>query len=354
MLTLFSKYRYNYGIATAVFVAVFNALLMLGLVAKTAVSVGEWIFALAAIIGGMSYAGIRDTAVRLVYAGESPKFYRSEQDIQSLKRYATGWRQVAFFLARPLYGAFILVALFVALHVLLQCLWPSALLPLTALVLLVFYPITFGCLVCFIAPLFVAWRDEQIIAKLKLSIDNCCVAQLRRKLATEDMLITLLITTALVLPVRHSAEFAPSLGYSSSEFLVAALILVTLVMSLCLLSAWRSRLYSCAGDLYRCKSSDLAGLSLSFAAKNGCWRRWFQYGLMLCAFTLSACLLLGLIYPATPIQMVLLILLLPVAGIFWIERNKVLTENFYQASQVVTEFPLGTFSHAVHARMHEK
>jgi|GEM_PF-2929208 len=351
MLTPFQKYRHKYAVVVGLSIVVLDALLMLGLTIKTAISSFDWCFIVAAIVAGVSYAGIRDTAGRLAYAGEATKFYRGKEDFKLLERYAIGWRKIAFLLTKPLYPALLLAVIFVALQiflsaffeVLLQSVVPSELrgqLLLGAFLLIFLYPISLACLVYFLIPFFAGWKEVQAASVFMRAQRNFYAKQLIKNIAMQDMLITVFISTALVWPLRHSEKFSPLLGYNSIAFFLAALIMLMIVLFFSLLSASRKRLYESTGDLYRLKDSSFTAPVLTEATKSARWHRWFHYILILSAVTAFSCWALGVVYPQAPIELMLIFLLLPVAPIFWIERTLVLRVSFYEAAKMVAEFPL--------------
>jgi len=337
MLIPFAHYRRRHAVGVYISIAILNALLLLGLATKTTLTPAELAFALIAIVGGVSYASLRDLPGHLIYCGQSPKFYRDEADFALLARYARGWRQWLALVARPLPSAIVLAGGLTGLNAVCSTLWPG--LWTSAIVLLLASPFTLSWLVWFLAPLLVGWQEvEARSAPYKDTADIRTIPQRIRGLATQDLLVTSLITAALVLPVRHNPGFQPSPGYGSVEFMLAALILVMIVLPLTLVSAWRSRRLSCSGELYR---SHLPALTPLPVLGNGSrWSRWCRYSLLLCGLTPLTCLGLGALHPSAPIELVLLLLLAPLAPVFWIERRRTLVANFQDAAHLVNEFPL--------------
>jgi len=338
MLIPFSRYRRRHAVGVFVSMFILNTLLMLGLATKTHVTPVELSFAVAAIVTAVSYIGIRDTASHLAYAVESPKFYRDEADFELLKRYATGWRKISFVLARPIYPAILMGIVFTSLQVLLGFLLPVSGLLITGALIVALYPLTLSRLIYFLAPILVGWKEIEASRGRAKSGNTISLRRLIRTIVTTDLLVTALITVALVLPVRHSLAFQPALGYNSTEFILAALILVMIVLALSLPSAWRTRPQVCSGELYRRVGIDFAQ-PLSGPPTGSRWRRGLRYSLILWSLTIVTCLMLGAFYPAAPIQLVLALLLLPLAPIFWIERAATLSVNFRDAAQLLTEFP---------------
>jgi len=326
MLIPFAHYLRRHTAGVFIAVAILDALLLLGLATKTALSAGELAFAVAAIVGGVSYASLRDLTGMLAYAGQSPKFYRDEADFAQLTGYASGWRNKLAASAGPLPSAIVLAGGFTALNAGCSALWPG-LWPATALLLLI-YPFTLSRLSRFLAPLLVGWKEVQahIVRQDAASASAPPIAQRIRMIAAQDLAVTLLLTAALALPVHHSPGFAPALGYGSLDFILAALILVMIVLPLTLLSAWRPRAETCAGEL---PSTDHGSR----------WRRWCRYSLLLCALTIVTCLALGALTPALPIRVTLALLLLPLAPVFWMERTRTLSESFRDAAQLLAQFP---------------
>jgi len=339
MLIPFTAYRRRHAIGVFISIAILNALLLLGLATKTAVTPAEFAFAIAAIAAGVGYASIRDMAGTLAYAGEALKFYRDEADFAALKRYASGWRRHVSVLAAPLPAAITLGSGLTALYALCRLLWPQVPpLLLSGLLLVLVYPFILSRLVHFLAPVFVGWKEISALRPPSASTAPLPIHRLLHRLAAQDLLVTALITCALALPVRHSPGFQATSGYGSAEFIVTALILVLIVLPLVLISAWRARQQACSGELYRAKGIDLSQPPPP-AATGSRWQRWFRYSLTLCALTPFTCLLLGALPIAVPIQLTLALLLLPIAPMFWCERTRTLSANFHDAAQLLTEFP---------------
>lgn len=341
MLISFRHYRLSYAFSFVLSISILCALLMSGFLGKTGYSQTELTFAMMVIIGGVTYASVRDAAGALAYAVESSKFYRDEADFKLLKSYASGWRSPIVLLAKPMPSAMLMAAIFVGLQSLLTV-WhtpvadPSLL--ATSFLTALLFPIAFSSLIYFLSPVLVGWKE--VNARQILPVQTGDLSAIRRiqEIAAGDLLITMLINIALVLPVRHNPDFHPSLGYGSVEFVVAALILTMVVVSLSLLSSWRPRVYACSGDLYRSQGMKPVDPT-SRASIGNRWWQWIRYSLLMCGFTTGTCILMGSLYAAAPIQVVLLLLLLPVMPIFWIERNAVLASNFGDATRLVAEHP---------------
>jgi len=338
MLIPFTAYRRRHAIGVFISIAILNALLLLGLATKTAVTPAEYAFAIAAIIAGVSYASIRDVAGHLAYAGEALKFYRDEADFAALKRYASGWRRHVTVLAAPLPAAIALTTISTTLYTLCRLLWPQ--LPhllLSGLFLVLVYPLALSRLVHFLAPVLVGWKEIESHRPSPTPADTPPLPCVLRRLATADMAVTALITAALALPVRHNPGFQAASGTGSAEFIVSALILVLIVLPLTLISAWRARQPACAGDLYR-RDTDLSQQPPPIPPGSR-RQRWLRYSLMLCALTPLTCLLLGTLPITVPVPLTLALLLLPIVPIFWTERTHTLTASFHDAAQLLTEFP---------------
>jgi hypothetical protein len=341
MLISFGRYRFSYAVSLFLSISVLGALLMAGFIGKDGYGQADLTFAMATIVCGVTYATVRDAAGGFAYALESSKFYRDEADFALLKSYDSGCRRIGVLLVRPIASSLLIAALFVGLQFVIIPLLPATsgpnLLASTFLVALIF-PVVLSSLVYFLSPVFVGWKELEA-RKIKQGPEAPgSTVRLIHRIAVADLVITMLINVALVMPVRHSPDFAPSLGYGSAAFVVAALILAMVVVTLSLLSSWRTRLQPCSGDLYRAR--DIAGPQVEAPRVSGNrWVRWARYSLLMCAFTLGACLLLGTLYETAPIELVLGLLLLPVALMFWVERTALLATNFRDASQLVAEFP---------------
>jgi hypothetical protein len=341
MLISFGRYRFSYAVSLFLSISVLGALLMAGFIGKAGYGQADLTFAMAMIVCGVTFTTIRDAAGTFAYALESSKFYRDEADFALLKSYASSWRRVAALLARPTPSALLMAGFFVGLQFLLAPSLPVAPGPnlrATTLLVAIAFPVALSSLVHFLSPVFVGWKELEARKKPRAPEAPVSAVRLMRRIAVADLLITMLINVALVMPVRHSPDFAPSLGYGSLAFVVAALILAMVVVTLSLLGSWRTRLQPCSGDLYRAR--DIAGPQVEAPRVSGNrWVRWARYSLLMCGFTLGACMLLGTLYETAPIQLVLGILLLPVALMFWVERTALLAANFRDASQLVVEFP---------------
>lgn len=341
MLISFRRYRFSYAVSLFLSISILGALLMAGFIGKAGYGQADLMFAVAMIIGGMTFATVRDAAGAFAYALESSKFYRDEADFALLKSYVSGWRRVAALLARPMPSALLMAGIFVGLQFLVAPsppAAPGANLQATTLLVALAFPVALCSLVHFLSPMFVGWKELEARNTPHAPEDLGSAARLMHRIAVADLLVTMLINIALVMPVRHSPDFAPSLGYGSVAFVVAALILSLVVLTLSLLSSWRTRLQPCSGDLYRTRG--IAGPQIEILRVRGNrWERWARYSLLMCGLTLGICLLMGSLYGTAPVQLVLGLLLLPVALIFWIERTALLAANFRDASQLVAEFP---------------
>jgi len=347
MLIPFADYRRQHTAGVLKSMSILGGLLLLGLVTKAEVTPMEWVLAVSAITGAVTYAAIRDVASQLAYALESPKFYREEADFAALARYTTGWRRRLADLVSPVYAAAVMTLLFALLSGLPYALWAEApawfWLCLGVLLLLVVYPVVFSRLVDFLAPTLVGWKEIRSHAAAPEAASPRSIPRLLRTIAAEDLAITSLISLALVLPLRHSPDFQPTLGYGSLAFIVAALVLVLMVLPLSLLSAWRPRRFACSGELYRHRGLDET-LPAQVNPRTGRWQRWRRYSLVLCALTVVTCLALGALPVVAPIELTLMLLLLPVAPMFWRERCITLAESFHDAAELVRQYPARSLS----------
>jgi len=338
MLVRLNHYRRRHALAVFISIATLDALLLAGFIWKRGYSQFELAFAMIAIIAGITYASVRDAAGQYAYAVEALKFFRDEDDFAFLQRYTSGWRKQMSYLLNPCLAAMVMSAVF-----LLLSLWPGMMpahrvprLLITAGLVVVLFPLLLSRLLYVLSPLLVWWRELQTLGKTPSPASpSPSLSRFIRTRATQDLLVTLIITVALVLPVRHQPDFHPEQGYATVAFFVAALILVWIVLHLSLLSAWRTRRSVCAGELYR---FDLTPPVDAIRIRSR-WARWRCHVLLMTIYTGVACCALEAIPASFSPELILLLLLWPVAAIFWHERHITLTSNFHDALRLVTEFP---------------
>lgn len=158
----------------------------------------------------------------------------------------------------------------------------------------------------------------------------------------EDLLLSLLINFALVLPIARKPAFSLTAGYADPAFVIAFMILMGVVMLFMLLNAYRSRRYVVFGELL---NGTLDGNSVSFApwsftGKLTCWHRGLMWLLASQLWSIAICL----IFAALPITArfipLYLCALLPLLAVYCAERYQTLYSNFNDAQEMLKRHQL--------------
>lgn len=322
-------------------ISVVAGLLCLALIRNSAeLAALELLVASAMIIWGVSFAALRDQPGYWVYAALAPKFIMDQQAIEQVRSLRfTLWVRAMSPLQWPFGAPTILTSLLVfSLWLGLQV-FPGYSLLLTVLTVVLLFPLLLGLQMAGAVPYFAMLASPEGEA---LVLAGGARRRRMRSYRREDLLISLLITYALIWPLHGNPVFEPDNGYASIDFIGAVLVLVWTAAFFLLLGARRSRLFSHVGErlsglfLFAPERAGLAGHSLML--------RCTLYGAGLTAWSVALCLILA-VMPTPPAFPLFCLLLLPGLGaIYWCERGVTLTTDAEQARQYIEELSIAPAS----------
>ncbi|WP_127957636.1 hypothetical protein [Serratia microhaemolytica] len=156
----------------------------------------------------------------------------------------------------------------------------------------------------------------------------------------EDLLLSLLINFALVLPIARKPAFSLAAGYAAPAFIIAFIILMGIVMLSMLVFASRQRRYVMLGELLNgtLDSEKVPFAAWSFTGKLTRFKRSVIWLLATLLWSILICLIFAA-WPITPQFMPLyLCALLPLLVVYCAERYQTLYSNFQQAQEMCKRY----------------
>ncbi|WP_299998260.1 hypothetical protein [uncultured Cedecea sp.] len=157
---------------------------------------------------------------------------------------------------------------------------------------------------------------------------------------TEDLLLSLVVNFALVLPVAAKPAFSLSEGYGNPAFIVAFIILMTIVMLFMFCFALRQRRYILLGELLNGDINDrFASTSpWSFTCKLTTVGRLMFWLFLTAVWSIIICLLFSATQGEPNFALLYVCSLLPLIAVYCVERHQTLYTNFREAQEMKTQY----------------
>lgn len=316
-------------------ISVLSALMTSALIRNSGLGLTELLTGAAAIVLGVAFGVLRDQPGYWIYATLAPKFMmtqRALEEMQSLR--FTTWVRLMAPLQRPFAAPCVLAAMLTVI-LWIGCIWvPEHRAVVLALLLILLFPIL---LYLHMAGSVLYFTMLAGPAGERMSLDSGMRKRSLRSYRREDLLISLLITYALIWPLRSHPAFSLEGGYANIDFIVAALVLCAIATFFMQLGARRSRVYSQVGEYLSAVFQDEpVALPARFAAVPTMWRGVFHV-LGLASWVVLLCLGFAQ-FSESPAFPLFCLLLLPALGwVYWIERSVTLTADMQKAQQFIEE-----------------
>jgi hypothetical protein len=335
MLPTFSQHLGRYAVAMWFGLTLLCLMLAFALVRNSqALGLLELMLAGSAIAAGVTYGASRDAPGYWIYSTLSGKFMMDKAELAAVRSLQFGLLTRYLSPLQSPMGMPLLAVVGVAILLLVGYgLFPAQPRIVAFLVIGLLFPLLLSGLLLIGARYYLVMASPGGEAAVKqIMRQPAQVSGCRRA----DLLITLLITYALIWPLQSKPAFSLVNGYVHPEFIIAAVLLVWISAFFCLLGARRSRLYSVVGER-------LSGLYNTDTALNPVGsprpllQRMSSYYALLAVWSLGLCVLLGVLPWAAPFPL-FCALLLPVLGwVFWYERGLTLQVDAEQAVQFIDE-----------------
>lgn len=152
----------------------------------------------------------------------------------------------------------------------------------------------------------------------------------------EDLLLSLLINFALVLPIARKPAFSLAAGYTDPAFVIAFMILMAVVMLFMLVFASRARRYVIFGELLNGTLDDNAVpfAPWSFTGKLTRIGRGLIWLVATLVWSIAICLIFAALQIKPQFIPLYLCALLPLLVVYYAERYQTLYANFNEALEM--------------------
>ncbi|ERK16528.1 hypothetical protein L580_0103 [Serratia fonticola AU-P3(3)] len=331
MIPSFSTFSQKYLQVAAIPVVLISAILTSSLIRNAIdISLPEIIAGLGAIALSIVWSMMRDGRGYWTYSVFTLRVFENPEVIASyMRRNTRGWAKLLY---QPFWASLVTLCLVVVLSGLIWLGGPQwryvliallGMLVLPALMLAQLYKsIGFNILLAF-----KSYRDPQANRPRLRSLPG---------LVVEDLLLSLPINLALVLPIARKPAFSLDAGYANPAFIIAFMILMGVVMLFMLAFANRTRRYVVLGELLNGALDNRAVpvAPWSLASKLTAWRRGLIWLLVSQLWSIAVCLIFAAWQIAPQFIPLYLCTLLPLLVVYYLERYQTLYNSFNDALEM--------------------
>lgn len=306
------------------------------------ISLPEMIAGLGAISLSIVWSMMRDGRGYWTYSVYTMRIFEPPEVIaQYIQRKTSGWVKVLY---RPFWASLLtlcLVALLSGLVWLCGPHWRYALIALLGVLVLPWImlrqldkSITFNILLAL-----KTYDDPETYRPRRRSLPGC---------VAEDLLLSLLINFALVLPIARKPEFSLSGGYANPAFVIAFMILMGVVMVFMFAFASRTRRYVVFGELLNgtLTTTSVPFAPWSFTSKLTRLGRGLLWLLLVLVWSLVICLIFAALRIPPQFVVIYLCALLPLLVIYCLERYQTLYSHFKEAQEMNRRYQLHAANYA--------
>ncbi|WP_411752218.1 hypothetical protein [Serratia sp. (in: enterobacteria)] len=344
MIPTFASFSKKYLRAATVPVVLISAVLTSSLIRNAVdITLLEMIAGLGAISLSIVWGMMRDGRGYWTYSIYTMRVFEAPEVLTSYaQRRTEGWAKLLY---RPFGASLVTLCLVAALSSLSWLAGPDWRYALIALLGVVVLPalmlVQLNKSIPFNILLALKSHGEPETYRPRLRRLPSCVA--------EDLLLSLLINFALVLPIARKPAFSLAVGYADPAFIIAFMILMGVVMLFMLAFAGRSRRYVLFGELLN-GSLDASAAPITpwtFTGKLTVWRRGLIWLLASQLWSITICLIFATLQVTPQFIPLYLCALLPLLGVYCLERYQTLYSNFHDALEMRKR-------HEVHANNYAK
>jgi hypothetical protein len=341
MIPRFAPFIRKYLQVAVVPVMLISGILTLSLIRNVIdITLSEIIAGLGAISLSIVWNMMRDGRGYWTYSLFTLRVFGSQEVLAD--RRTSGWNKLLY---RPLWASLVTLCLTAALSCLIWLGGPEwryvwiALLGIVVLPALMLFQLY--CSIGFNILLASKSHTEPESYRPRLRRLPGCVA--------EDLLLSLLINFALVLPIARKPEFSLAAGFADPAFIIAFMILMGAVMLFMLVFASRSRRYVVFGELLNgtLDASAAPVTPWSFTGKLTAWRRGVIWLLASQLWSIAICLTFAALQITPQFIPLYLCALLPLLVVYCLERYQTLYSNYMDALEMRER-------HQVHANNYAK
>ncbi|CAM4211034.1 hypothetical protein [Serratia silvae] len=331
MIPRFSTFSKKYLRLAAVPVVLISGILTSSLMRNVIdISLPEMIAGLGAIALSIVWSMMRDGRGYWTYSVYTLRVFESPEVIAGyMQRKTQGWAKLFY---RPFWASLVTLCLVTALSGLIWLCgtqWRYALIALLGVLVLP---------ALMLAQLYRSISFNILLAFKSHTEPEANRPRLRRLpgLVAEDLLLSLLINFALVLPIARKPAFSLAAGYAHPAFIIAFMILMGVVMLFMLAFANRTRRYVVFGELLNgtLDAHSTPCAPWSFTGRLTPWLRGLIWLLVSQLWSIAICLIFAALQITPQFIPLYLCALLPLIIVYCLERYQTLYSNFNEALEM--------------------
>lgn len=295
------------------------------------ISLTELLFGLGAISFSIAFGIVRDNRGFWAYVLCSVRVYNGKSRRKTFVNVSLPWFIAACFL-KPICGGALLCFIVISLAALAYLFIPALIYPFIYMMGIIILPV--------MAYFFLTKTQLCNLNNVfNILLNRTSKEKKQRRIyyyLITDLILSLLINFALVLPIARKSDFSLSQGYEHPHFMVSFAILLVIVAIFMFYFALPPKRYAFAGELL------LGSIGNNFAAKKSwvgrlhpnIFRRYVFYFIFLCLWSPLVCLVFSRLEIATNFTMLYLIGLIPILVMYWGERYNVLFNSYHEALEI--------------------
>lgn len=343
MIPRFATFSQKYIRAAVLPIVLVSGILTSSLIRNVIdITLPEIIAGLGAICLSIVWSMMRDGRGYWTYSIYTMRIFETPEVIAKyMERKTGGWAKLLY---RPFWASLVTLSLVALLSSLIWLCGPSWRYELIALLGVVILPL-----------LMLRQLDKSITFNILLALKTHSEPEVYRPrlrrlpgCVGEDLLLSLLINFALVLPIARKPAFSLDAGYADPAFIIAFMILMGVVMLFMFAFASRSRRYVVFGELLNgTLNSDSAPFApWSFTGKWTRLRRCLFWFLVVLVWSIAICLIFAALHITPHFIPLYLCALLPLLAIYCAERYQTLYSNFSDALEMNKRYKMHADNYA--------
>lgn len=336
MIPNFRTFYKKYRVAAALTIVSISGILTSSLIRNVIdISLLEMIAGLGAISLTIIWNMMRDGRGYFIYSVFTMKFYDNPQEYEQYKENITSGGLSKIY-HRPFYSALLTLGAVVIGSIVIWLCGPVLRYWLIAFAGVVLIPALIMYQLRMATPYNIVYALEQLEPQDKPSIR----ARYLPSYIAEDLLLSLMVNLALVLPIARKPAFSLSEGYDNPAFIVAFMILLTVVMLFMFCFAIRQRRYVLFGELLSGHINDrfASVRPWAFTRKLTTFGRLIFWIFLTAIWSIVICLLFSKIQGETHFWALYFCSLLPIIAVYCAERYQTFYTNFREAQEMRAQY----------------
>ncbi|MEQ5204697.1 hypothetical protein ABN228_19590 [Providencia rettgeri] len=299
------------------------------------ISLMEIIVGLGAIGLSITWSSTRDGLGYFTYSVSTMRFFDNQQEYEKLKKRGEA-RRFPIIYSHPFYNSLLTLVGVIICSVVIWLCGPALRYWLIAFAGLIIIPVMILHQLTIAAEQNIISAIERLIAQKKKPV------RVRYFLSylTEDLLLSLAVNFALVLPIARKPAFSLAEGYENPAFIVAFMILLTIVMLFMLCFAIRQRRYVLFGELLGGYINEgfMSSRPCAFMRKSNTLGRLILWLFLTAIWSVVICLLFSQIQKEPDFGSLYFCSLLPIIGVYCLERHNLFYTNFKEALEMEKQY----------------